>query len=217
MSYKIPKATVKRLPFYRRCFENLDEQGIDRIMSRDLGDILKIDPATIRRDFSYIGELGRQGYGYEVTKVLSALNEFLDLNNSSKCIVVGVGNLGRAFSQYIAMKSSQKNYMGPIRITHAFDIKEEIIGTEIAEGVKIHHIDELEQIIKENGIKIAVLSVPGKVANDIAEKLESNGIKGIFNFSSTSLNVSRDVFVHDVDLLNEMQSFLFFTKNNYSK
>lgn len=211
---KIPKATVKRLPFYRRCFESLHEQGIQRILSSQLGDMLKIDPATIRRDFSYMGDLGKQGFGYEVNKVLYALNDFLDLDNIEQCIIIGVGNLGRAFLQYNVIKSQAQNNTNPIKITYAFDIAKDIVGKKFS-GIEVLHIDHLERIILENKIKIAILSVPAKAANEIAERLEASGIRGIFNFSSISLNVSRNVYVYDVDLLNELQSFLFFVKNKY--
>lgn len=212
--YKIPKATVKRLPFYRRCFETLHEQGATRVLSSEIGEILKIDPATIRRDFSYIGELGRQGYGYEVSKVLNALNDFLDLGNAEECVIIGMGNLGKAFLQYNVLKSQLQNNINPIRITYGFDVSPDIVGKTIS-GVDVRHIDELEQIIVSHNVKIAILSVPAKSANDIAERLEASGIKGIFNFSAISLNVSRSVYVYDVDLLNELQSFLFFVKNKY--
>lgn len=211
---KIPKATVKRLPFYRRCFESLHEQGIQRILSSQLGDMLKIDPATIRRDFSYMGDLGKQGFGYEVNKVLYALNDFLDLDNIEQCIIIGVGNLGRAFLQYNVIKSQAQNNTNPIKITYAFDIAKDIVGKKFS-GIEVLHIDHLERIILENKINIAILSVPAKAANEIAERLEASGIRGIFNFSSISLNVSRNVYVYDVDLLNELQSFLFFVKNKY--
>ncbi|MDF2699399.1 MAG: CoA-binding protein [Haloplasmataceae bacterium] len=210
--YKIPKATVKRLPFYRRCFESLQEQGISRILSSQLGEILKIDPATIRRDFSYIGELGRQGFGYEVSKVLFALNDFLDLNNVEECIIIGMGNLGKAFLHYNMSKAETSNT--PIKIAYAFDISPDIVGKKISD-VEVFHIDTIEKVIKEHNIKIAILSVPAKNANEIALRLEACGIRGIFNFSSMSLKVSRNVYVYDVDLLNELQSFLFFVKNQY--
>lgn len=212
--YKIPKATVKRLPFYRRCFESLHDQGVSRILSSQLGEMLKIDPATIRRDFSYIGELGRQGFGYEVTKVLNALNDFLDLGNVEHCAIIGVGNLGKAFLQFNVLKSQLQNGMNPIKITHAFDVSNDVVGKTFA-GVEVQHVDNLEKVIMEKHIKIAILSVPARSANEIAERLESCGIRGIFNFSSISLNVSRNVYVYDVDLLNELQSFLFFVKNKY--
>lgn len=212
--HKIPKATVKRLPFYRRYFESLHEQGIQRILSSQLGDMLKIDPATIRRDFSYIGELGRQGFGYEVNKVLHALNDFLDLNNVEQCILIGVGNLGKAFLQYNVMKSQMQNHINPIEITNAFDISSDVIGRTFS-GIDVIHINKLEETIKKDNIKIAILSVPAKNANEIAERLETAGIRAIFNFSAMSLNVSRAVYVYEVDLLNELQSFLFFFKNKY--
>ena len=212
---KIPKATVKRLPFYRRCFETLSEKGATRILSSEIGELLKIDPATIRRDFSYIGELGRQGYGYEVAKVLSALNDFLDLGNAQKGIIIGVGNLGKAFLQYSTLKSQIADNIHPVNISYAFDVSDDIVGKQIS-GIEVKHIDELEKVILEEQIKIAILSVPPQFANEIAERLEASGIKGIFNFSSMSLSVSRDVYVYDVDLLNELQSFLFFVRNQYN-
>lgn len=212
--YKIPKATVKRLPLYRRCFQSLHNKGVTRVLSSEIGEILKIDPATIRRDFSYIGDLGRQGYGYEVSKVLFALNDFLNLNNTENCVLIGVGNLGKAFLQYNILKYQLKNNLNPIKIDYAFDVDPNIIGKQIG-GAKIYHINDLEKIIKEKKIKIAILSIPAQGAIKIAENLETYGIKGIFNFSSTSLNVSRNVYVYDVDLLNELQAFLFFVKNKY--
>lgn len=211
---KVPKATVKRLPFYRRCFERLHNEGVNRVLSSEVGEILKIDPATIRRDFSYIGELGRQGYGYDVDTVMAALNTFLDLENTIKGVIIGVGNLGKAFLQY-TISRTEKNNLQPMKFVRGFDVDPEVIGKTM-HGVEVLHIDELERVIKEEGIEVAVLSVPSGTANDIASRLENSGIKGIFNFSSVSLNVTKNVYVYDVDLLNELQSFLFFVKNNYA-
>ena len=75
MLSNIPNATIKRLALYRRCFVELDEMGVKRIQSGELSQKIGIDSATIRRDFSYLGELGRQGYGYEVRVVLEAFNK----------------------------------------------------------------------------------------------------------------------------------------------
>lgn len=211
---KVPKATVKRLPFYRRCFEQLRKEGVTRVLSSEVGQILKIDPATIRRDFSYIGELGRQGYGYDVNTVLAALNTFLDLENTIKGIIIGVGNLGKAFLDYILTRT-EKNELTPIKFVGGFDIDPNVVGTKV-HGVEILHVDHLEDVIHREKVKVAVLSVPTDEANPIAKRLEAAGIIGIFNFSSTSLAVSKDVYVYDVDLLNELQSFLFFVKNEYS-
>ena len=74
MLSNIPNATIKRLALYRRCFVELDEMGVKRIQSGELSQQIGVDSATIRRDFSYLGELGRQGYGYEVRVVLEAFN-----------------------------------------------------------------------------------------------------------------------------------------------
>lgn len=215
MAVKIPKASAKRLPLYRRCFVALHKKGIERVLSHELGDHLSIDAATIRRDFSYIGVLGRQGYGYEVPKMLEALNEFLGINNVTSAALVGVGNLGKAFLKFNNSRNDRDNdtYNTPVVIDVAFDVAENIVGESI-DGVKVYHTDELEKIISENNIKIAILSVPADAANKIAFRLENSGIVGIYNFSSVSLNVSKHIYVHDVDLLNELQTFVYFVNIN---
>lgn len=215
MNYKVPKASIKRLPLYRRCFFQMKSQGVERVLSQEIGTILKIDPATIRRDFSYLGELGRQGFGYEVNKVLSALDDFLGINDLTPTALVGLGNLGRAFLRYnISRQRGTNKKHSPLEIVQVLDVNDELINTEIYD-VPISHVDDMEKIIKEKGIKIAILAVPSSVANEVAQRLERAGIEGIFNFSSTSLDVGGNIYVHDVDLLNEVQSFMYFVNNKY--
>ena len=91
MLSNIPNATIKRLALYRRCFVELDEMGVKRIQSGELSQKIGIDSATIRRDFSYLGELGRQGYGYEVRVVLEAFNNLLKTEDAQSCVLIGVG------------------------------------------------------------------------------------------------------------------------------
>ena len=103
-----------------------------------------------------------------------------------------------------------------MKFVNGFDVAPDIVGTKVHD-IEILHVDQLEEVINKKDVRIAVLSVPTEEANNIAKRLEACGIEGIFNFSSTSLTVSKKVYVYDVDLLNELQSFLFFVKNKYSK
>ena len=93
---KIPQATTKRLPLYYRFIQNFANEGKKRISSKELSDAMKIDPATIRRDFSYFGALGKKGYGYDVQNLLSFFRETLDQDEATRVALIGVGNLGNA-------------------------------------------------------------------------------------------------------------------------
>ncbi|MER3119525.1 redox-sensing transcriptional repressor Rex, partial [Bacillus subtilis] len=94
---KIPQATAKRLPLYYRFLKNLHASGKQRVSSAELSDAVKVDSATIRRDFSYFGALGKKGYGYNVNYLLSFFRKTLDQDETTNVTLIGVGNLGTAF------------------------------------------------------------------------------------------------------------------------
>ena len=114
-NYKIPQATTKRLPLYYRFIQNFSEAGIERISSKELSEAMQIDSATIRRDFSHFGALGRKGYGYDVQKLLVFFRDVLDDNERMNVAVIGIGNLGHALLKY----NFQKNQN--MKIVVAFD------------------------------------------------------------------------------------------------
>ena len=59
----VPKATLQRYPVYLKALRKLKRNGMERIMSKELADVVNIEPTTIRRDVSFLGSLGKQGYG----------------------------------------------------------------------------------------------------------------------------------------------------------
>ena len=101
---KIPQATAKRLPLYYRFIKNLYSSGKQRVSSKELSESVKVDSATIRRDFSYFGALGKKGYGYNVNYLLSFFRKTLDQDAITKVVLIGVGNLGTAFLHYNFIK-----------------------------------------------------------------------------------------------------------------
>ena len=113
---KIPQATAKRLPLYYRFLTNLHASGKQRVSSAELSEAVKVDSATIRRDFSYFGALGKKGYGYNVHYLLSFFGKTLDQDELTKVALIGVGNLGTAFLNYNFMKNNNT------KIVVAFDV-----------------------------------------------------------------------------------------------
>lgn len=202
---KIPQATAKRLPLYYRFIQNLSLSGKQRVSSAELSEAVKVDSATIRRDFSYFGALGKKGYGYNVNYLLSFFRETLDQDDITRVALIGVGNLGTAFLHYNFTKNNNT------KIEMAFDVSEEKVGTEIG-GIPVYHLDELEERLS-NDIQVAILTVPATVAQAVADRLAETNVHGILNFTPARLDVSENIRIHHIDLAVELQTLVYFLKN----
>ncbi|CAA4156757.1 redox-sensing transcriptional repressor Rex [Staphylococcus aureus] len=203
---KIPRATLKRLPLYYRFVSSLKSKGIDRVNSKAISDALQIDSATIRRDFSYFGELGKKGYGYNIDSLLGFFKSELSESDMIKIAIVGVGNLGKALLTY------NFSIHDDMTITEAFDVKEDVIGQKIGDVI-VKDNDELITTLKKEEIDVVILTTPERVAQKVADELVQAGVKGILNFTPGRINTPSDVQVHQIDLGIELQSLLFFMKN----
>ncbi|HGZ8486542.1 TPA: redox-sensing transcriptional repressor Rex [Staphylococcus aureus] len=203
---KIPRATLKRLPLYYRFVSSLKSKGIDRVNSKAISDALQIDSATIRRDFSYFGELGKKGYGYNIDSLLDFFKSELSESDMIKIAIVGVGNLGKSLLTY------NFSIHDDMTITEAFDVKEDVIGQKIG-NVIVKDNDELVTTLKKEEIDVVILTTPERVAQKVADELVQAGVKGILNFTPGRINTPSDVQVHQIDLGIELQSLLFFMKN----
>ncbi|WP_172870292.1 redox-sensing transcriptional repressor Rex [Staphylococcus aureus] len=203
---KIPRATLKRLPLYYRFVSSLKSKGIDRVNSKAISDALQIDSATIRRDFSYFGELGKKGYGYNIDSLLDFFKSELSESDMIKIAIVGVGNLGKALLTY------NFSIHDDMTITEAFDVKEDVIGQKIG-NVIVKDNDELITTLKKEEIDVVILTTPERVAQKVADELVQAGVKGILNFTPGRINTPSYVQVHQIDLGIELQSLLFFMKN----
>lgn len=206
---KVPRATAKRLPLYYRYLKYLFSSGKKKVSSAELSEAVKIDSATIRRDFSYFGALGKRGYGYDVEDLMLFFSKQLNQEQLTNVALVGVGHLGRALLNY--------NFQGQnnIRISAGFDTNREIANT-ILEGVPIYHTDDLASQIAAQQFEVAIIAVPGAHGQEIADELVEAGIKGIMNFTPVRLAVPDNVRVLNVDLSNELQSLIYFVQYSES-
>lgn len=204
--HDIPRATAKRLPIYYRYLNLLLDSGKTRVSSNELAEAVKFDAATIRRDFSYFGALGKRGYGYDVEALMNFFGQILDQDTLASVALIGVGNLGQALLNFNFHQSSNA------RISAAFDINEDIINT-IQAGVPVYSMGDLEDQITAQRIEVAIVTVPSVAAQDLADRLAKAGIKGILNFTPLRLDVPASVRVQNVDLTNELQTLLYFINN----
>lgn len=201
---KIPQATAKRLPLYYRYLTNLNHQGKTRVSSKELSKAVKVDSATIRRDFSYFGALGKKGYGYNVEYLLGFFRKTLDQDELTEVALIGVGNLGTAFLNYNFLRNNNT------KIVMAFDANPKKAGEKIGD-VPIYHIDDLEKML--NNVRVAILTVPASAAEEISERLVNTGISGILNFTPARITVPKHVRVHHIDLAVELQALAYFLKH----
>ncbi len=209
MNNEIPRATALRLPIYHRYLRFLQNAGKKRISSTELSEAVKVDSATIRRDFSYFGALGKRGYGYDVDYLTDFFAKILNHDRLTTVGLIGVGNLGSALLNY----NFRKNHN--IRIGAAFDVDPELVGTVFV-GVPVYSMDELEKQIKDQQIEIIILTVPDQFADEIVDRLIEVGIRGILNFTPLRFNVPNDVLVQNVDLTNELQTLIYFIDNDFT-
>ena len=202
-SQNIPKATAKRLPIYYRYLNMLSDAGKKRVSSNELAEAVKVDSATIRRDFSYFGALGKRGYGYDVENLLEFFKKTLNQDKLTNVALIGVGNLGHALLNFNFHKSNN------VRINAALDINEEITGT-IQSGVPIYPMEDMKEQLKIQQIEIVILTVPANVAQGVTNDLIEVGVKGILNFTPLRISVPESVLVQNVDLTNELQTLIYF-------
>ncbi|WP_251943914.1 redox-sensing transcriptional repressor Rex [Staphylococcus sp. Marseille-Q5304] len=206
----IPRATLKRLPLYYRFVHTLKEKGIDRVNSKMISEGLNIDSATIRRDFSYFGELGKKGYGYNIDSLLHFFKHEISDDEEIKIALVGVGNLGKALLTY------NFSIHDDMTITEAFDIRENIIGTQIG-NVVVKSYDQISDILMQGNIDVVILTTTEDAAQKVVDNLVDLGVKGILNFTPRRVTTPEDVQVQHIDLGIELLSLLFFMKNYNNK
>lgn len=201
----IPQATAKRLPLYYRFLKNLYESGKERVSSKELSHAVKVDSATIRRDFSYFGALGKKGYGYNVVSLLEFFRTALDRNEVTNVTLIGVGNLGKALLNYNFMKDDNT------KIVMAFDTNPGKVGQEVG-GVPVYDVRDFRKRIGDH-VPIAILTVPARVAQSVTDEIVDSGIQGILNFTPERLTVPEYIRVHHIDLSVELQALLYFLKH----
>ncbi|ADL13786.1 redox-sensing transcriptional repressor Rex [Acetohalobium arabaticum] len=188
-----PTTTIERLPIYYRCLQRLNKMNVDIISSQELGDKIGIPSTQVRKDLSYYGEFGRRGVGYEVPVLLKHLRKILGLDQVWEVALVGAGNLGHALVNYGGFRK-----LG-LKIDYVFDADPNKIGKKFA-GLKIHDVSKLQEVVKENGIKVGIIVVPAEHAQSIADDLIDAGVEALWNFAPTHLKVPQEIELKDEDL-----------------
>ena len=195
---------IRRLPRYLRRLDELSENGVERISSKELGEQLGLTPSQIRQDFSCFGEFGQQGYGYHVPALREQIAGVLGMDRGFRAILIGVGNIGRALIDNFCFSD------WGFTLAAAFDIKPELLGTEL-HGVPIRPMEELCGYIRTNPVDVAVLTVPKEAAVGVTKLLTESGIDAIWNFTNVELTVPGSaVLVENVHFSDSLLSLSYY-------
>lgn len=204
---KLPGKTVERLSEYRRTLLGCLNEKRNFIYSHDLAARLHITAVQVRRDLMLIGYTSVQRKGYDVRELINTIGTIIDSEENIKVAIIGIGNFGRAVAGYFKGKRSKLNLVA------SFDTDPQKINKVIS-GVKCYPHNEMERVIKELDIRIAIITVPADFANEIAEEAVRFGIKGILNFTTVPLNVPSWVYLEEYDMITSMEKVAYFVKEN---
>ncbi|GFI36974.1 Redox-sensing transcriptional repressor Rex [Lachnospiraceae bacterium] len=201
-SRDISQAVIRRLPRYYRYLGELLENGVERISSNDLSKRMKVTASQIRQDLNNFGGFGQQGYGYNVKYLYTEIGKILGLEEDHNIVIVGAGNLGQALANYAAFEKRGFILRG------IFDVNPRLQGMSIR-GVPIRMMEELKDFVKENDVEIAVLTIPKEKAIEVANMLVENGVRAIWNFAHTDLNLPEHIIVENVHLSESLMQLSY--------
>lgn len=199
---EISQAVIQRLPRYYRYLGELLEDGVERISSNDLSKRMKVTASQIRQDLNNFGGFGQQGYGYNVKYLYTEIGKILGLEENHNMIIIGAGNLGQALANYAAFEKRGFVLKG------LFDINPALTDTEIR-GVKIRMMEELKEFVRNNDVEIAALTIPKDTAVEVANMLVDNGVRAIWNFAHTDLNLPENIIVENVHLSESLMKLSY--------
>jgi redox-sensing transcriptional repressor len=198
----IPDATVARLPIYLRALTGLSERGTSTVSSEELAAAAGVNSAKLRKDLSYLGSYGTRGVGYGVDYLVYQISRELGLTQDWGVAIIGLGNLGHALANYGGFASRG------FRVVALLDADPKLVGEEVA-GLRITHIDELERVVKQGYVDIAVVATPAGAAQEVCDRLVAAGVTSVLNFAPVVLAVPEGVDVRKVDLSIELQILAF--------
>jgi redox-sensing transcriptional repressor len=202
---EIPRKTIYRLSIYLRCLARLHENGISTVSSDALAKAAGVKSTQLRKDLAYFGTFGTRGLGYDVTDLFKRISEELGTSRLQPVILIGVGHLGLALISYRGFEKEG------FEIIAAFDAEpQRKRDKEIKQP--IYGMDELPEFVQKQNVKMAILTVPAAVAQEVANQLIDAGVTGILNFSPIVLSVPEEVMVNNVNLAIELENLSYFTQ-----
>lgn len=204
---KISSAVIKRLPRYRRYLSDLQKKNVDRISSNELSSLIGYTASQIRQDLNNFGGFGQQGYGYNIQSLYNEISSILGLDKEYKMVIVGAGNLGQAIANYTHY------YKSGFMVSAMFDVNPKLIGLRIND-IEVLDSERLEDFMKENTVDIGIVCTNKASAQEVVDKLCTGGIRGIWNFAPTDLQLPEGIALENVHLSDSLHSLAYYINRN---
>lgn len=199
----VPKAVISRLSLYLRELQRFVRSGRATISSTQLGRILGVTDAQVRKDFANFGQFGYPGIGYRCQELIDNIREILGTKDRLWPVaLVGCGNLGQALLGYNGFDDQG------FQVQFAYDVAEGIVGRQLGD-LTVRDFSSLESDLRENDIHLAILAVPAAIAQEVTDQLVKAGISGILNFAPVTLVVPETVTIAEVDLAIQLEQLSF--------
>ncbi len=202
---QIPRKSIYRLSIYQRCLERLKINSVETVSSSALAKAAGVKSTQLRKDLAHFGQFGVRGLGYNVNALADVIVDVLGTSSLQAVVLVGMGNLGAALSRYTGFGKEG------FEISAAFEADPQRAKT-VRAGVPVFPAVQMSAYVIENQVKMAILAVPGEVAQSVTNELVSSGVQAILNFSPIHLKVPDHVVVNSVDLALELEHLSYFIK-----
>ncbi len=197
IQYKVPEPTLRRLPWYLAYAKLVQRKGESFLSSTQIANNIAIDASKVAKDLSYVKISGKTRVGYDVNELILVLERFLGFSKSHKAFLFGVGNLGGAL-----MHDNGLIHFG-LEIVAGFDVKYELAGTSI-NRIPIHHVERFNELQKQTGVNIGILTVPTDKAQAVADVLVAGGIQAIWNFTPFRIRVPENIIVQNTSIYSHL-------------
>tara|TARA_B100001142_G_scaffold112873_1_gene114820 strand:+ start:679 stop:1314 length:636 start_codon:yes stop_codon:yes gene_type:complete len=194
----LPEAALSRLTIYQRALVELNDSDIKTVSSRELAEITGSNESKVRKDLSYLGSYGTRGVGYETNRLIKEIGVVLGGGQPRPAVIVGIGNLGRALSQYEGFEVSGFPIVGLV------DTDPNVVG-ETINGLKVKRLDQMEELVAQTSAVLGIVTTPSTAAQEVVDCLVKAGIMSILNFAPVVVDVVEEVEVRKVDLATELQ------------
>ena len=204
----ISMSVIRRLPRYYRFLSELSDQGVDKISSTKLAQIMNVTASQVRQDLNCFGGFGQQGYGYSVSGLRDEIKRILGLNNRYRAVLIGAGNFGSAIAKYLDFER-----LG-FTLVACFDRDEQKIGEQLGD-LTVRDAESLEGFCEEEHIDAAILCVPRTSVEGVLDRLYALGVRSFWNFSHYDISTRYpDAVIENVHLSDSLMTLCYRMNNS---
>ena len=192
----ISKAVLKRLPGYLAYLKGMPESAAPHISATALANALGMGEVQVRKDLAMVSDGGRPKIGYLRESLIDDIEQFLGYDNTTDAVLIGAGKLGQALMAYKGFDEYGLNILA------AFDVAPSKEKTD--EGKPIYPIEKLAGFCRTHKVLMGIITVPAEAAQSVADQLIAGGIKAIWNFAPTHLDVPANILVQNENMATSL-------------